>query len=124
MLSQRKSPWTIALSSSGGMFSGMDIDTVKLGHGGVHRIKIGRTLVARNVGQVSVPEDPHLDQVHDVEGRAHLVAILAASENMGKGEGRLLPRCQYLDLALDRMGALEKQARRLAPQDIGTGRGH
>ena len=167
MLSQRKSPWTIEVSSPSGMFAGQPfdqpvhigiapgigvfkilprpaadlageiiaglaivaqadggiVDGVEPGDGLVHRIETGGAFRVGQAGESRIPENAALDHVHDIEPAADDAVVGAQAIDMRDREVGAAQRGENARLAVDRMGARQHLAGRLAAQHIGLARG-
>src|SRR3546814_6160816 len=73
---------------------------VKCGDRRVHRIEIGGPLGSRDLRDRRVPENPALDQVHDVEPCAVHGIVRAKPMDVGDGKARLLKRSEEPTSAL------------------------
>ena len=96
---------------------------MKLGDGGVHGVEMRGALGGREAGEGGFPDDAPLDEVHDEEGRADDVRVLAQAVDVGDGEAGRAKRAHHARLALDGVGAGQQRAGRLAAQHEGAARG-
>ena len=93
---------------------------MKLGDRRVHRVEVRGALVAGQAGEVRLPDDPPRHHVHDVEGRADDVLVLAQAVDTRHREALRAERGEHAIFALDGMGAGQHLAGRLAAQDEGA----
>ena len=103
---------------------GIDIDHVETRNRLIHRIVIGGSGVAADIGKGRVPDHPALDTIHDVEPGADDRIIRAQAKDAGDRKADRTKRLKHASLAVDRMRALQKLPRRLAPHDVIPARRH
>ena len=96
----------------------LHIDIVQCSQGVDHR-EIGVAAVSgRGAGHGPVPDRFPVDHVHDVEPRADHRVIGAQAELPRRRKAGLVERVLDLVFAVDRVGAGQQRAERLAPQNI------
>ena len=92
---------------------------MELGDRRVHRVEVGGALIGDMAGKLRFPDDPAVDQVHDEEGRADDRFVLAQAMDARHRKSSRAERAHHPCFALDRMGAGQQLAGRLAAQDEG-----
>ena len=93
---------------------------MELGDGGVHRVEVRGAIGRGEAGEGGFPDDAALDEVHDEEGRADDVRVLAQPVDARDGEAGGSERAHHAGFALDRVRAGEQCAGRLAAQHEGA----
>ncbi len=72
--------------------------------------------------QMRLPEDAPVDIAHHEKWGAHHLRVLAIDDRLRHREVLAVERRDHAEFAVDRMGGVQKLARRLAPQHIAARR--
>ena len=101
-----------------GQTKGGRVEPMQIAKSLIHSKKIFRALDEAHIGEGGIPEDPALDQFHQIELGSDNFGIDACAENAGDRYRSLTERALYMSLAVDCVRAFEEQAARLAAQDV------
>ncbi len=99
------------------------VDGMQTRQAGVHGIINRPPIVALELGKRRVPQDPAIDEGHEIEGGADNALVFAERERARRRIAHAFEGLQHAELALDHMGHLQELARRLAAQHVTSPRG-